>query len=245
LLMPGVDVELKLEKAKDSFAIQCANATIKPTFVVEEAWLQLKMVKINPAVMLEHAEHLSKQLPALYPVNRVVIDHKSLKSGDKEFTFEHLFHGVVPKYMVMLLASHGSFYGDYLKNPYNFKHYNLCNVTLRKDREVFPYDEFKPNFKGKSAEREYISLLESNNIFGKDVALPISYEEYLDGYTHLQFNLSANWRGTNAKPNERGVLTLQFSLADELTEAAVLILYGVFDGTVMLYADSVATDYDS
>jgi hypothetical protein len=107
LLLPGIDMEIKFEKAKDSFMLQCFNDTIKPSVLIEEAKMQLKIVKVNPTVMAQHAHNLQRNMPALYPINRVVIEHKGLKTGDKEFIFDHLFHGSIPKYMILTLLSHG------------------------------------------------------------------------------------------------------------------------------------------
>src|SRR5262245_17499544 len=120
-------MEMRLEKAKDNFSIGCTTTGLKPTFTIEDAKLQLKVIKVHPAIMAEHANVLMLQMPAIYPINRVVIQHKNLKSGNKEFLFEHLFHGAVPKYLLAALVSHSAFYGDYARNPFNFKHYNLCS----------------------------------------------------------------------------------------------------------------------
>ena len=48
LLVPGADLHLKLERAKDTFSIFSANPDIKPRVVIESAQLQLMIVKVNP-----------------------------------------------------------------------------------------------------------------------------------------------------------------------------------------------------
>ena len=246
LLIPGVDMEICLDRAKDSFAICTTNSSIKPTIVITSAQLQLKVVKINPQIMLQHVELLNKEVPAIYPINRTVINYMILKKDDKEIEFEELFNGRIPKYMLMCLVPKTAFFGDYTKNPFAFKHYNLTNVSLKKDRYPFPYEEFKPDFKNKKCIREYISIFQSNNIFGKDETLAINYEEFLEGYTHFQWNLTADGRGKNSQPDERGNMVLKLDFKEHLTEAVVIILYGVFDGTVYVYGNGdVQTDYDS
>jgi hypothetical protein len=189
---------------------------------------------------------LSREIPAIYPVNRVQIEYISVKANDKELIKEELFHGRVPQYLLMAMVPKAAFYGDYTKNPFNFKPFNLSSLSLKKDREIFPYEAFKPDFKNSKCQREYISLFQSNGLFGKDAQLTISYEEFLNGYTHFQWNLTSNARGTNSIPDERANLTLSADFTDPLAEAVVMILYGVFDGAVYIYGnEQIVTDYQS
>ena len=68
----------------------------------------------------------------------------------------------------------------------------------------------------------------------------------MNGYTHFQWNLTSNARGTNAIPDERANLTLSADFTDPLAEAVVMILYGVFDGAVYIYGnEQIVTDYQS
>ena len=194
--------------------------------------------------MEHHAMALNKDLGAIYPVNGVVVDYIPMKTNDKELRKDELFHGAVPKYLIMAIVGKTAFHGDYAKNPYNFKHYNLSSLCLKKDREIFPYETFSPDLKGKNCLREYISLYQRNGLLGKDADLPITYEEFLNGYTLFQWNLTTNQRGTNSHPNERANLSLCVDFVEPLPEPANLLLYGVFDGTVSLYAnDIVVTHY--
>ena len=126
----------------------------------------LKIVKVNQQVIQQHVEVLSREIPAIYPVNRVVMEYISMKANDKELIKEELFHGRVPKYLLMAMVPKAAFYGDYTKNPFNFKPFNLSSLSLKKDREIFPYEAFKPDFKNKKCLREYISLFQSNGLFG-------------------------------------------------------------------------------
>ena len=246
LLPPGVDLEIIMERAKDSFSIFCKNNTLKPKVEIDLALLQLRTVKVHPEIMTSHVNIMSRDVPVIYPINRAELSYVTLKIGDKDLICEQLFHGRIPKYLVLTMLSKTAFHGDYTKNPFNFKHYNLCSLSLKKNRELCPYEELKPDFKNKKCIREYITLYESNGIFGKDATIPISYDEFLQGYTHFQWNLSNNGRGTNTQADERGNLVLRLEFAEALTESVVVLFYAVFDATVYLYGDGVVkTDYES
>src|SRR3977135_538585 len=56
MLVPGADLHLKLERAKDTFSIFNANPALRPRVVIESAVLELMTVKVNPQLMNYHAQ---------------------------------------------------------------------------------------------------------------------------------------------------------------------------------------------
>ena len=243
LLIPGVDLMVRLERAKDAFAIFNTNAALKPKVIIEEAILHLLTVKVNPAIFEYHARHLAQGLPVIYNVSKAVIATLPIKTGDKEFEKEDLFYGKVPKYILMAMVSNTAFHGDYAYNPFNFKNYNLTSLMLTRDDERIPFEMFKPDFKTGNTLREYMSLFQSNNLLGQNAVLPITYDEFKSGFTNFQWNLTDDGRGMNSGPVQRGNLKLNLEFADALTEAIVVILYGIFDSTIEVYGnDQVLVD---
>ena len=90
-----------------------------------------------------------------------------------------------------------------------------------------------------------MSLFQSNGLLGKNCILPISYDEYKSGFTNLQWNLSDNKRGDNSNPDPRGNLKIEVKFAEKVTEAINVVLYGIFDGTVLIFGDdTTVTDYN-
>ena len=173
-MLLDVEMTVMLEKAKDAFALMCTTSGLKPKVVIELAELYLKLVKVNPAIVQAHAVQLNKEIPVIYPYHRVSIEYYPMHEKDLQFRKEGLFHGIVPKYIVMVLCSNLAFHGELSKNSFNFKHYNVKSVSLRKDRSIVPYEDFTPNFKEKSCLMEYLPLFQSNGLFGNDVTLPIT-----------------------------------------------------------------------
>ena len=243
LLIPGVDLMVKLERAKDAFAIFNTNAALKPKVVIVEAILHLLTIKVNPGIFELHARVLAEGKPVIYNVNKTVIVTFPIRMGDKEFEKEDLFYGKVPKYLLMAMVSNTAFHGDYACNPFNFKNYNLISLMLTRDGERVPFEMFKPDFKNGNTLREYMSLFQSNNLLGKNAVLPITYDEFKTGFTNFQWNLSDDGKGMNSAPMQRANLKINFEFADALTEAIVVILYAIFDSTIEVYGnDQVIVD---
>jgi hypothetical protein len=246
LLVPGADLKLKLERAKDTFSIFCANTALRPKVIIESASLQLLSVKVNPQLMDYHVQMLSKGIPAEYPYHRVEMDIMTIKentSGEKQ---DFLFSGQVPKYVIMVMVANSAMNGEYLKNPYNFKFFNATYIDLTKDRNPVPFPPFEPDFAKNDYLEEYMSVFQSNGLLGKNCILPITYDEYKSGYTNLQWNLCDNCRqGVNSNPDPRGNLKIEVKFADKTKEAINVVLYGIFDGSVMIFGDdTTVTNYN-
>src|SRR3981189_2131676 len=92
LLVPGVDFQLRLERAKDAFAIFNANNLLKPKVVIQEATLHLLTLKVNPTVLQHHALALARGLPAIYEFNKVEIDTIPIREKTTGEVKEDLFH---------------------------------------------------------------------------------------------------------------------------------------------------------
>src|SRR5271156_5032277 len=81
---------------------------------------------------------LGRGIPAIYEFHKVEIDTIPFKALTTEETKNELFHMRVPKYLVMFMVNNSAFHGDYTKNPFNFRHYNLKSLHLTRDMRVFP-----------------------------------------------------------------------------------------------------------
>ena len=125
LLLPGVDLQILLERAKDAFAIFNTNDYLKPKVVIEDAELYLLAVKINPALLQFHAEQLARNVPVTYELSKVELLIVAAAKDIKVMKSEDLFYGKVPTFMVMAMVSTAAFHGDYKLNPFNFKHYSM------------------------------------------------------------------------------------------------------------------------
>jgi hypothetical protein len=237
LLIPGADLNVRLDRAKDSFALFCKVEGLKPKVVFEEALLHLLTIKLHPDVMARHTARLSQGLPVLYEQNNVEFDAIPVSQGELGCVRDSLFYGRVPKYLVMVMVGTIAFYGNYGLNPYNFKHYDIKSLLLTRDGEKVPYDTFEPDFKNGDCLREYIALYQSNDLLGKNAALPISLDEFKSGYTNFQWNLSDDGMGLTNGPDTRAKLTLKIQFHEKLPEPVMILFYGIFNSTVSLFGN--------
>ena len=244
-LIGNMNMRIKLIKSTNSLALFTNIAGEKPKFVIESAKLFLKKVRPHPAIVNLVESHLSRGAMAHYPIHRTEITMIPTAANSLDITKDQLFYGKVPKILVMCMVDNEALSGVYGKTPFNFKHYNIKEVDLRIDGVSKPILPLTPDFKGGKCLREYMSLLENMNILGKDAYLPFTYEDYLaGGYTFFAWNLTPDYQGQAQDPTKRSNIRLCLKFAEATTTAINVMLYAVFDSTVMIDGSgNVLTDY--
>ena len=137
LILNGVNLRLKLNRAKNSFCLVSSAAGPNFKVVITEAILYVKKVKVASSISLGHAAAL-KQTTAKYPIRRVDCKVLSIPGGFSSFTPDNLFLDHIPKRLVLVLVDREAFNGTYGSNPFNFKHHNLNQVGVYVDGEQIP-----------------------------------------------------------------------------------------------------------
>src|SRR6266853_3047940 len=112
----------------------------------------------------------------------------------------------------MAMVDNESLSGVYTENPYNFQHNHVKYLDLKIGGTSKPLLPLTPNFKGKLCIREYMSLLETMSILGKDAYLPFTYDEFLNVYTFFVWNLTADYDGQPQNPTRRENIRLDVIL---------------------------------
>jgi hypothetical protein len=123
LLLNGVPVNLKLWQSPDAFRLMAKDNSEKYKLKIVDASLNVAIVKVNPGVLLGHADAL-KDTPALYPYNRSIVKNFAVPSGQYSFTVDDLFQSEVPHRLILGLVSSTAAHGEYTKNPFNFQHFD-------------------------------------------------------------------------------------------------------------------------
>ena len=127
-----VNVKVRLVRNKNSFCLMSSEAN--PSYKVKliSAVLLVRKVQLSPSVFLAHAKALESGL-AKYPIKRVVCKTHAIPAGNLDGNHEKLFIGQLPSRLVIGYVNNDAFNGNYVKNPFNFKHYALSEIFLHLD----------------------------------------------------------------------------------------------------------------
>ena len=118
-----------------------------------------------------------------------------------------LFQGQIPNRIFVGMVENVSFTGQYDKNPYNFKHFNLSSIGIYVNGESLPAHPIKCNFDNNFYLNGYHSLFTTTGKFARDEGLDILRTDYKNGYTLFGFDISpASCNGGHQELIKRGTV---------------------------------------
>ena len=186
-IINNVDMVVRLIRNASNF---CLISDVKHNYelFIDEAILYVRNVKISPQVMLQHAMALEKAT-IKYPLNRVETIQHTLNQGLLSQTI--IFH---QEYCLNELCSewwrHQRRWVTTKKNPFNFKNFNLAQVSVTVDNQDVPNSPLNLNFTEKSYMRAYYNMYTGLDRAGLDWGNDITKEDFIGGYGLYIFDLS-------------------------------------------------------
>lgn len=248
-LLNGVDMRLRLVRAKDTFCLMDAT-TKNYKLTVVEAMLLVRRAKLSPAILLGHAKTLAKTT-AKYPLTRVEVKSFVLHRGTTGETIDNAILGQLPKRVILGFVDNAAFNGDRKRNPFNFHHWGINFLSLYVDGVQVPGRALQPNFKTDRHEEAeaYNTLFAGCGIHFGDHGMEISREDYPDGYCLFAFDLTADLSAncaTHWNLVKTGSLRIEVHFDEATGTNLNCIVYAEFDN--ILEIDStrqVIVDYNS
>ena len=131
---------------------------------IENGIMFAKKVKLCPSVrkVLENAT-------AKYPICRVVCKTVTVPIGYRDVSHEKLFSRQLPTRIVIGLISTEGFNGAFTRNPLNFRHFNLMEISVYSDgQQQCGIKPLTTDFANDVYERAYNTLFSETGMVLKD-----------------------------------------------------------------------------
>ena len=227
LMLNGVNLRIKLNRAKNSFRLMSSAAA--PTFkvVITEAILFVRRVKLASSIILGHSAAL-KHSSAKYPLRRIGCKVLSIPRGFNSFNPDNIFLGHIPKRIVLVLVDTQAYNGTYSTNPFNFKYHDLTQVGVYVDVEKIPRKPLFLNFDetgGQNVIAGCQSLFSGTGKLSQDAGNQISRSDYGSDYTAFCFDLSPDHcSGDRFKLIKQGNLRAELHFKEPLANTVNLIV---------------------
>jgi len=196
----------------------------------------IRNAKLSSAAMLGHNIGLNSY-NAIYPIQQTLMKYFAIPRGSEAYTMDNLFNSRIPKMLVFGMVDANAYNGHKDSNPFNFKHNDTNFIGLYKDGECVPGRELTPDFSNGLCVREYLTLMSSVGIYGKNLSNSISFEDYKrDGYVLFAFNLTPDLETTSVckQANNVGSMRLDLRFAKPLPNAINVVMMGIFDGEIQI-----------
>jgi len=142
---------------------------------------------------------------------------------------EKFFQGQLPSRAIVGFVDNDAFMGRKKKNPFNFKHNKLIEISLQVDGKDQPLKPIKLNFETGDVMMGYMSLFNVTRKTFKDEDLDISRDDYSKGYSLYGFDLTPDL-GESDHFNllKRGTVGMQLTYSEALAQTINVIVYAEF-----------------
>ena len=246
LLINMLDLKVVLNRSYNEFCLMDKNSSPKnPKVELTDVVLKIRKVKVDQAIR-DSTEVLLKQTPAIYPVRRVVCKALSIAPGLPNVRQDNIFSGLVPTSFVFGLVDSNAYTGEYGKNPFNFKHYDISTITLSVNGEEIPFKQLRlkfPNPSDTESKKKTVDFIQAcNTLFsgtGKmfsNMGLDITRDDYPHGFTLFAFDLTPDMCNTADYFNtvQRGTLSVDITFEKDTPEAISMVCYSDFENIIRI-----------
>lgn len=247
-LLNGVEVRLRLVRAKDAFCLMdSSNGSYRLRIL--DASLLIRRAKIAPAVLLAHSRALSKS-PSKYPLTRVEVKSVILHSGIAGETLDNVILGQLPQRVIIGFTDNKGFNGDRKKNPFNFHHHNINYLSLFVDGVQIPSRPLQPDFTDKKHFVDaYHTLFTGSGTHFWDGGNNIHRSAYPEGKCLFAFDLTADLsanRNTHWNLIKHGTLRIEVGFSAALASTINCIIYAEYENILEIDSSrQVIMDYSA
>ena len=232
LIPSNLDIRIVMTPSSPEFCIQSFDEGVKYKLVLEAATLCVRKVKLTPNKQLQFERTIARS-PARIPINYIHMKTCSIAAGLTSYAQDSLFAGSLPNLIILGLLDNAAFSGQYSKNPYNFKNYDLRTLVLNMNGRQIPTRPLAPNFKRGFYLECYETLFNALGAHYSDWDNGVTLDLYANGCTLYVFNL-----GSDDCVHNDGLVTgnidVNMRFGTPLPETVTMVLYAQFSNTIRI-----------
>jgi len=229
-LLNEVNMKIKLVRTRNAF---CLMAAAEFHVKIESAIMFVRKVKLSPSVFLAHAKALENST-AKYPIRRAVCKTITIPNTFRDVSHEKLFSGQLPSRLVIGIVGNEAFNGTFNRNPFNFAHYNLMEISVYFDgQQQYGIKPLTTNFTDGLYVRAYNTLFSGTGKLFKDEGNSIDRKTFSQGCALYAFDLSPDLgEDDHFSLRKQGSVRLVLKFRQAPAENVSVIAYAEFENVI-------------
>jgi hypothetical protein len=246
-MVNGVQMVVKFFRNHPDFVLMSSETDAhKYKIKITEATLIIRKIKLNPALLVAHANTMLK-FSAKYPITRVEVKNVTIPTGIQTTSLDNLFLGQLPTRIIIGFVDSSAFNPNIKKNPYNFEHFNHTYLNVATDAALH-VTPLRPNYKMQLYISSYNTLFSATGINYSDSGCDIDRDEYYQGYNLSAFDLTPDisshephWNAQNS-----GSLRIEVQFHENLKQPITAIIFAEFSNLIEIDRHRVVSlDYSA
>ena len=241
-LIDKVNMTIKFHRNPDEFVLMSSMDPAEYKIVIDHMYVIA--TKLVVAEMIEEDVIKAEVVP--YHLNRIVLKEFTIPAGVKQFPVNQLHKGDLPAKVVLGLVDNGALTGDFTKNPYNFQHFDVSEVSLTDGGREVDGQPLHFDFAKNQYVEGYWGLFRALDKRFRNEGNAIKRKDYKNGFTFYAFDLSPSLSGGEyIDPKKDGRLIVNFKFARDTPQTLTLVVYMQFDDSFSIIEGGNITTYFS
>ena len=232
LLMPGVELKLRLVRNDDSFSLLGTTLTTK--IKIHKLHLTVRRIKLDPIIAASFEKTLQTQ-PAIYPIANSKIKTYTVSAGLQSERISQIFRGPLPRQVIIGFVDSKGADGNINANPFTFEHFTNNYFNCFINGEPIVPRAFQPDPTNNNFWREYRWFLDNTACLLSNQTHNITYEEFVSNSFFYVFDLSPDLCNSfHIHQPMSGTFDMQLGFKTALTKNLTAIIYATFDEKITI-----------
>jgi hypothetical protein len=239
-ILPYCSLEISLQRHNNpQFYMKAINDEITSTpFDIEivQAYYEVQRFKLSRPFNTD-MELMLQSHPIVYNLKDSHIHTCTIPQSVSNYSNDSLFHGTVPRRIIIAFVSTANYNGKHTGNPYFFDHFKIESLRLMKNGLEFPVTETVTNFKSTpyTFMQAYHRMMMSLNADYSEHVISITPNEYAQGTFFYSFIMAPDQEGhSEAKQLAAGPaqIKIEVRFSENLDKSIQMIVYSESDTIV-------------
>lgn len=245
LLLNKMDLRVKFNRNDTKFCLMALTANTSYSISLSKASMYIRHKKISESVRESIESALISDKRVKYPLIHTDMKFFTRPQGQSDLSEYNIINGYLPKVVVVGLVRSDAFNGDQHRNPFNFSHFNLESISLRKNGEPLPFQSLDLRYDSNNYVMGYLSLHQSLGRLFSNNDLGFSLHDYKsNGLCLYAFDISQDGDGSDSchtSTQSEGSLDLLIRAKEPINTSCTIIVYMQRDGILELDKDRVVS----
>lgn len=181
-------VKIRLTRADDKFGIISNADNGDFSYVIQQAYLMVRMVRPRESLRLAVEQALDTNL-AKYPLKRCEMRFFTFPGNSNTMSEPNLYQGHLPTRLALGLVDTQALDGHWQKSPFNFEPFAVNEIDVKLNGKSVTTDPLKIDLDNEDYVHPYFWMFRSTGGLLENEAL-ISYSQYKKGHFLYVFDLT-------------------------------------------------------
>jgi hypothetical protein len=184
-----IDIEITPNDARFILLAPGANNT-NYKFEIISLKLYVKTIELMDGLSLDIARKLER-IPAKYALRKTSIKSNFITQGRTEYN-ANLFTEQIPRRIILGFVDNASYVGNQNKSPFNFKPYNIREISITANGVTYPTAAYNFDFPNTKYVRAFHDMQDALGFVNTTESNGVDMERYKQGWCFFAFNLTNN-----------------------------------------------------